>query len=88
MNANLSPDALIALGIKHQIKYPLYYIRKLNLKLSKEQEEKILKQREEVAKKFEDSNLEGKKLDRKINDNTLKNKKKFSYFKGWSSSFY
>ena len=30
MNANLSPDALIALGIKHQIKYPLYYIRKLN----------------------------------------------------------
>ena len=73
MNANLSPDALIALGIKHQIKYPLYYIRKLNLKLSKEQEEKILKQREEVAKKFEDSNLEGKKLDRKINDNTFIN---------------
>ena len=73
MNANLSPDALIALGIKHQIKYPLYYIRKLNLKLSKEQEEKILKQREEVAKKFEDSYLEGKKLDRKINDNTFIN---------------
>lgn len=73
MNANLSPDALIALGIKHQIKYPLYYIRKLNLKLSKEQEEKILKQREEVSKEFEDSNLEGKKLDRKINDNTFMN---------------
>ena len=73
MNANLSPDALIALGIKHQIKYPLYYIRKLNLKLSKEQEEIILKQREEVAKKIEDSNLEGKKLDRKINDNTFIN---------------
>ena len=73
MNANLSPDALIALGIKHQIKYPLYYIRKLNLVLSKEQEEKILKQREDVAKNFENSNLEGKKLDRKINDNTFIN---------------
>ena len=29
MNANLSPDVLIALGIKHQLKYPLYYIKKL-----------------------------------------------------------
>ena len=27
MNANLKPDVLIALGIKHQIKYPLYYIK-------------------------------------------------------------
>ena len=41
MNANLSPDILIALGITHQIKYPLYYIKKLKLKLTKEQEEKI-----------------------------------------------
>ena len=44
-NANLSPDCLIALGIVHQIRYPLYYIKKLNLKLSKDQEEKIYKQR-------------------------------------------
>ena len=48
MNANLSPDCLIALGIKHQIRYPLYYIKKLNLKLSREQEEKILEQRKKV----------------------------------------
>ena len=41
MNANLSPDCLIALGIVHQIKYPLYYIKKINLKITKEQEEKI-----------------------------------------------
>ena len=73
MNANLSPDALIALGIKHQIKYPLYYIKKLNLKLSKDQEEKILEKREEVAKRFRNSELEGKYLDRKINDNTFIN---------------
>ena len=73
MNANLSPDALIALGIKHQIKYPLYYIRKLNLKLTNKQEERILKQREKVAKDFKDSELTGKYLDRKINDNTFIN---------------
>ena len=33
MNAILSPDLLISLGINHQIKYPLYYIRKIGLKL-------------------------------------------------------
>lgn len=73
MNANLSPDALIALGIKHQIKYPLYYIRKLNLKLTENQEKKIIKQREKVEEEFKDSNLAGKYLDRKINDNTFIN---------------
>lgn len=73
MNANLSPDCLVALGIKHQIRYPLYYIKKLKLKLSKEQEEKISKQREEVAKQFANSNLTGKHLERKIDDNTFIN---------------
>ena len=32
MNANLDPDILIALGIHHQIRYPLYYIKKLKLR--------------------------------------------------------
>lgn len=73
MNANLSPDCLIALGIMHQVRYPLYYIKKLNLKLSKEQEEKIYKQREEVEKQFVDSPLQGKYLTRKIDDNTFIN---------------
>ena len=73
MNANLSPDCLIALGIVHQVKYPLYYIKKLNLKLSKKQEEKIYKQREEVEKRFENSELQGKYLTRKIDDNTFVN---------------
>ena len=72
-NANLSPDCLIALGIVHQVRYPLYYIKKLNLKLSKEQEEKIYKQREEVEKQFIDSPLQGKYLIRKIDDNTFIN---------------
>lgn len=73
MNANLSPDALIALGIKHQIRYPLYYIKKLNLKMTKKQEEKINKQRKSVEKQFENSELTGKYLIRKIDDNTFIN---------------
>ena len=73
MNAILSPDCLIALGIKHQIKYPLYYIKKLKLKMTKEQEEKIYEQRREVEKQFLNSNLEGKYLERKINDNIFIN---------------
>lgn len=73
MNANLSPDALIALGIKHQIKYPLYYIKKLNLKMTKEQEEKIMEQRKIPEKQFENSGLVGKYLTRKIDDNTFIN---------------
>ncbi len=72
-NANLSPDCLIALGIKHQVRYPLYYIKKLNLKMSKEQKEKISAQRERVTQKFKDSDLTGKYLDRKIDDNTFIN---------------
>ena len=73
MNANLSPDCLIALGIMHQVRYPLYYIKKLNLKLSKQQEEKIYLQRKEVEKQFKNSELQGKYLTRKIDDNTFIN---------------
>ena len=73
MNANLSADVLIALGLKRQIKYPLYYIKKLNLKMSKKQEKEIAIQRAIVAEQFKDSGLEGKKLTRKIDDNTFIN---------------
>ena len=73
MNANLSPDVLIALGIAHQIKYPLYYIKKLGLKMTKEQEKDIFEQRTEVEKQFEFSELKGKYLIRRIDDNTFIN---------------
>ena len=73
MNANLSPDILIALGISHQLKYPLYYIKKLDIKLTKIQEERIAKQRKEVEKDFENSPLMGKYLTRRIDDNTFIN---------------
>ena len=72
-NANLSPDCLIALGIVHQVKYPLYYIKKLNLKLNPKQEEEIYKQREKVEEDFIDSPLQGKYKIRKIDDNTFIN---------------
>ena len=73
MNANLIPDVLIALGIVHQIKYPLYYIKKLNLKMTEKQEAKIMKDRKIVEKQFENSELTGKYLTRKIDDNTFIN---------------
>ncbi|MBQ9308742.1 MAG: adenosine deaminase [Clostridia bacterium] len=73
MNANLSPDLLIALGIHHQIRYPLYYVRKLGLRLTQAQEEALLRQREQVALRFASSPLTGKYLDRKINDATFIN---------------
>ena len=73
MNANLSPDVLISIGIAHQIKYPLYYIKKLGLKMTKEQEKDIFEQRTEVEKQFEFSELKGKYLIRRIDDNTFIN---------------
>ncbi|WP_029321384.1 adenosine deaminase [Butyrivibrio sp. AE3004] len=73
MNGNLPGDVLIALGIYHQIRYPLYYIKKLDLKLTDSQWEKLNKQREKVARQFVSSGLEGKYLDRRINDNTFIN---------------
>ncbi len=73
MNANLTGDMLIALGIKHQIRYPLYYIKKLKLKCTPQQSEQLLKQRQQVEKQYADSSLQGKYLDRKIDDHTYIN---------------
>lgn len=73
MNGNLMPDVLIAIGIVHQIRYPLYYVRKLNLTVSESQQEMLEAQRKQVARQFIHSDLSGKYLDRKINDNTFIN---------------
>ncbi|SDB34079.1 Adenosine/AMP deaminase [Pseudobutyrivibrio sp. YE44] len=73
MNGNLSGDVLIALGISHQIRYPLYYVKKLDLKLTDVQWAKLNEQREKVARQFVSSGLQGKYLDRRINDNTFIN---------------
>jgi len=73
MNANLSPDRLMALGIMHQIRYPLYYIKKLNLKCTEKQKSYLQEQRKHVAEKYKDCGLKGKYLERRINDNTFIN---------------
>ena len=72
-NANLNADILIALAIKHQIRYPYYYIKKLQLTLSEEQHTFLEEQRERVKNKIDLSGLSGKYLDRKIDDNTFIN---------------
>ena len=73
MNGNLTGDILIALGIAHQIRYPLYYVKKLELELTDTQWERVNAQREKVARQFVSSDLQGKYLDRRINDNTFIN---------------
>ena len=73
MNANLDPDTLIALGIHHQIRYPLYYIRKLGLRVSTDQERLLAARRAEAASQLRDSPLRGKYLERRIGDRTFLN---------------
>lgn len=73
MNANLDADVLIALGIFHQIRYPLYYIKKLGLRCTEEQLRMLEQQRASVAREFADSPLTGKYRTRKIDDNTFIN---------------
>ena len=73
MNANLDPDVLIALGIHHQIRYPLYYIRKLGLRLTPEQERLLATRRAKTAAELRDSPLRGKYLERRIDDGTFLN---------------
>ena len=72
-NANLSADILIALAIKHQIRYPLYYIKKLQLTLSPAQSAYLQQQRRQVEERLDLAGLTGKNRDRRIDDNTFLN---------------
>ena len=73
MNGNLPPDVLIALGIVHQIRYPYYYIRKLGLKCTPEQQAALLKAREEAEKRLGETELTGRHRERRIDDYTFIN---------------
>ena len=73
MSGNLEPDVLIALGIRHQIRYPLYYIKKLGLRVSQAQAEALERSRAAAAEALRDSPLTGKYLERRIDDNTFIN---------------
>ena len=72
-NANLDGDILIALAIKHQIRYPLYYIKKLQLNVSSVQKQYLDEQREVVKSSLNLAGLSGKHLERRIDDNTFIN---------------
>lgn len=72
-NANLNSDCLIALAIKHQIRYPLYYIHKLKLKLSEKQKEYLEQERIRVAQIIDVTGLSKRHAKRKIEDNTFIN---------------
>lgn len=72
-NANLSADILIALAIKHQIRYPLYYIKKLGLTLTEVQKASLEQQRDQVAQTLDLAELSEKHRNRRIDDNTFIN---------------
>ncbi|MBP5729527.1 MAG: adenosine deaminase, partial [Clostridia bacterium] len=73
MNGNLPPDALIALGIVRQLRYPYYYIKKLGLRCDLSQTAKLEERRTAAEKKLGETGLTGKHRDRRIDDNTFIN---------------
>lgn len=73
MNGNLPPDALIALGIVRQLRYPYYYIKKLGLRCDPDQTAKLEERRIAAEAALEDTGLTGKHRERRIDDNTFIN---------------
>ena len=73
MNANLPTDALIALGLKYQMRYSYYFIQKLGLKITDAQREKLEYYKAIVYDKYKDCGLQGKAFERKIMDETYIN---------------
>ena len=73
MNGNLPPDALIALGIVRQIRYPYYYIKKLGLRCTLIQTAELEARRRETEKALGDIPLTGKHRERRIDDYTFIN---------------
>lgn len=73
MNGNLPPDALIALGIIHQIRYPLYYIKKLGLLCTDSQWSFLEAERTKSEKTLDLSALTGRHRERRIDDFTFIN---------------
>ena len=73
MNGNLPPDVLIALGITHQIRYPYYYVKKLDLRCTPEQISRLEARRVEAERALGDIPLTGRHRERRIDDYTFIN---------------
>ena len=73
MNGNLPPDALIALGIVRQLRYPYYYIKKLGLRCDLSQTAKLEKRREQAEASLGETGLTGRHRERRIDDHTFLN---------------
>ena len=73
MNGNLPPELLIALGVMHQIRYPYYYVKKLGLRCSTEQYERLEAERAKVAQNLGNIPITGKHRERRIDDYTFIN---------------
>ena len=73
MNGNLPPDALIALGIVRQLRYPYYYIKKLRLRCVPSQTKKLEERRKAAETALGETGLTGKHRERRIDDNTFIN---------------
>ena len=73
MNGNLPPDALMALGIVHQIRYPYYYVKKLGLELNLAQTAVLEARRAEAERQLGDIPLTGRHRERRIDDYTFIN---------------
>ena len=73
MNGNLPPDALIALGIVRQLRYPYYYIKKLGLRCDLSQTAKLEERRIAAEAALGETTLTGKHRERRIDDHTFIN---------------
>ena len=73
MNGNLPPDALIALGVIHQIRYPYYYVKKLGLACSPGQIRFLEEKRKQTEAELGDISLTGRHRQRRIDDLTFIN---------------
>ena len=73
MNGNLPPDALIALGIVRQLRYPYYYVKKLGLRCDEAQTARLEKRRIASEAALGETGLTGKHRERRIDDNTFIN---------------
>ena len=73
MNGNLPPDVLIALGITHQIRYPYYYIKKLQLRCTPAQLKALEERRIVAERNLGSTTLTGRYRERRIDDLTFIN---------------